>query len=219
MKEELGEGDIPRRPASIFLVMGSDSKSSESLLLLRLMLLRLTALLGLRSFTSISLEKSLPLEGETLDLASWVKLDVGISSTGEQGTSDTRIRWPVLGSAGGGRNVDEEGGGAAERRASMRSCSSHRPLQLDLCAEGEQEEGEQARGDGVTSASSSASSRRETGGVGGAGMEEVSRGGGMGEKDMALENDIMFMGGGGGVEEAGWRGREAVRPTERTWSS
>lgn len=47
-------------------------------------------------------------------------------------------------------------------------------------------------------------------------MEEVSRGGGMGEKDMALENDIMFMGGGGGVEEAGWRGREAVRPTERT---
>jgi hypothetical protein len=51
--------------------------------------------------------------------------------------------------------VDEEGGGAAERRESMRSCSSHRPLQLDLCAEGEQEEGEQAWGDGVTSASSS----------------------------------------------------------------
>ena len=31
----------------IFLVMGSDSKSSESLLLLMLMLLRLTALLGI----------------------------------------------------------------------------------------------------------------------------------------------------------------------------
>lgn len=61
-----------------------------------------------------------------------------------------------------------------------------------------------------------ASSRRETGGVGGAGMEEVSRGGGMGENDMALENDMMFMGGGGGVEEAGGRGRGAVRPTERT---
>jgi hypothetical protein len=65
------------------------------------------------------------------------------------------MRWPVLGSCGGGRRLEEEGGGADERRASMRSWSSHRPLQLDLCAEEEDGVGECAGGVAVTSASSS----------------------------------------------------------------
>ncbi len=66
------------------------------------------------------------------------------------------IRCPVLGRAGGGRRVEEEGGGAVKRRASMRSWSSHRPLQLDLCAEQEKEDGGEEWAGGVTSASSSA---------------------------------------------------------------
>ena len=57
---------------------------------------------------------------------------------------------------------------------------------------------------------SPASSRRDTGGVGGAGKEEVSRGEGMGEKEVTL------IGGGAGVEEEGARGRAAVRPAEST---
>jgi hypothetical protein len=45
--EDAWDGDAPRRPASIFLVMGIDSKSSsESLLLLLLKRLRFTARLG-----------------------------------------------------------------------------------------------------------------------------------------------------------------------------
>ncbi len=55
-----------------------------------------------------------------------------------------------------------------------------------------------------------ASRRRDTGGVGGWGRAEQSRGGGIGEKEVTL------IGGGGGVTEGGCRGREAVRPAERT---
>jgi hypothetical protein len=40
-----------------------------------------------------------------LDLASWVKLDVGISSTGEQGTSDTAGEFRRTGGRGHGEGV------------------------------------------------------------------------------------------------------------------
>jgi hypothetical protein len=93
-EEEPGAGDAGRRPASIFLVMGSDSKSSESLLLLLLMLmqLRLTALLAFCSYPACCGVLPEPLLGDNSWKASRVKLETGMSSIGEQGPSDTARR-------------------------------------------------------------------------------------------------------------------------------
>ncbi len=83
---EVGD-EVTRRPASNFLVMGNDSKSSESLplllLKLLLMLLRLTALLGLCSPC---------LSEEGAEWRTSLPKREGNSSTGEQGSSDTARR-------------------------------------------------------------------------------------------------------------------------------
>ena len=130
-EEEPGAGDAGRRPASIFLVMGSDSKSSESLLLqllLMLMQLRLTALLAFCSFPACCGALPEPLLGENSWKASRVKLETGMSSIGEQGPSDTARRVCERRTCESGQMEPNRGGNAESngKRKSVVECAAEK---------------------------------------------------------------------------------------------